>query len=186
MFVKFGVAAMVFAASTPAAAQSDLELGFDGALRGCENWVLDPTTWANGLEGFASKLGLGDKAGWVASVDEAALPPPQMRAANHYLRINSTPNAGFVVVVSDRAPFCHITGGGRTDLQPIIESELASDTFKGRWEYVVSRARGDMVSTTFRNRTDPKFQMVVSRAAKAGARLDRVQALASAQYDVGG
>lgn len=186
MFVRIGVAAMALAASAPAAAQSDLERGFDGALRACENWVLDPATWANGLEAFASRLGLGDKAGWVASVNESALPPPQMRTANHYLRINSTPNAGFILVVSDRAPFCHITGGGGADLQPIVESELASETFKGRWERVKIQSRGDMVSATFRNRTDPKLEMVVSYAAKAGERLERVQVLASAQYRLGG
>ena len=186
MLNRAGLAAMVLAVSAPAGAQSELGLGLDGALKGCENWVLDPATWANGLGPFASKLGLGDKAGWVASVDEAALPPPNMRVANHYLRINSTPNAGFILVVSDRAPFCHITGGGSVDLQPAIESELASDSFKGRWEQVKSQSRGDMVSTTFRNRTDPKLQMVVSRAIKAGERLDRVQVLASAQYDLPG
>jgi hypothetical protein len=184
MLIRFGLGAVLFAVSAPATAQSDLALGLDGALRGCENWVLEPATWANGLGSFASKLGLGHKAGWVASVNEAALPPPEMRVGNHYLRINSTPTAGFILVVSDRAPFCHITGGGGTDLQPIVESELASGTFKGRWQEVKSQSRGDMVSTTFRSRADPKFQMVVSRATKAGGRLDRVQVLASAQYDL--
>jgi hypothetical protein len=105
-----------------------------------------------------------------------------MRVANHFLRINSTPNAGFILVVSDRVPFCHITGGGGVDLQPIIESELASATFKARWEQLKSQHHGDLVSTTFRSRSDPKFQLVISRAAKAGDRLDRVQVLATAQY----
>lgn len=186
MFIKAGLVAAVLAASAPAAAQSELTVGFDGALRGCENWLLEPATWADGLGSFASKLGLGDKAGWVTSVNEAALPPPQMRVANHYLRINSTPNAGYILVVSDRAPFCHITGGGGVDLQPIIESELASESFKGRWQEVKSQSRGDMVSTTFKSRADPKLQMVISRAAKARDRLDRVQVLASAQFDLAG
>lgn len=180
------MAGISFALSVPAAAQSEVSAGFDGALRGCENWVLDPASWANGLGPFASKLGLGDKAGWVESVNEAALPPPEMRVANHFLRINSTPNAGFILVVSDRAPFCHITGGGGVDLQPIIEGELASATFKGRWEELKSQRRGDLVSTTFRSRSDPKFEMVISRAAKAGGRLDHVQVLASAQYGLAG
>ena len=186
MLVKVGLTAAVLAVSAPAAAQSELELGFEGALRGCENWVLEPASWADGLGPFAAKLGLGNKAGWVESVDEAALPPPQMRVANQYLRINSTSNAGFILVVSDRAPFCHITGGGGVDLQPIIESALASSTFEKRWEEVRSQSRGDMISTSFRSRTDPKFEMVISRARKAGDRLDRVQVLASAQYDLSG
>jgi len=186
MLARLLTAASVFASSTPAIAQWDLELGFDGALRGCENWVLDPATWADGLEPFASKLGLGDRAGWVSSVNDAALPPSEMRVANHYLRINSTPTAGFILVVSDRAPFCHITGGGGTDLQPVVKSELASETFKGRWQEVKTQSRGDMVSTTFRSRIDPKLQMVVSHAIKVGSLLDRVQVIASAEYDLGG
>jgi hypothetical protein len=172
------------AISVSAAAQSELELDFEVALRGCENWVLEPESWADGLGPFASNLGLGDKAGWVGSVDEAALPPPQMRVANHYLRINSTSNAGFILVVSDRLPFCHITGGGGVDLQPNVESALASGAFKDRWEELHSHTRGDIVSTAFRSRADPKFEMVISRARKAGERLDRVQVLASAQYDL--
>ena len=189
MMAKVGLVAAVLAnlaVSPPAAAQSELELGFEGALRGCENWVLEPASWAEGLGPFVSQLGLGDKAGWVNSVNEAALPPPQMRDANHYLRINSTSNAGFILVVSDRAPFCHITGGGGVDLQPTIETVLAGDTFKDRWEEVKSEGSGDIVSTSFRSRTDPKFELLISRARKAGDRLDRVQVLASAQYDLSG
>ena len=92
--MQMGIAVAILTIAAPAAAQSEIELGFEGALRGCEIWVLEPATWVDGLGSFASKLGLGDKAGWVESVNEAALPPPQMRVANHYLRINSTPNAG--------------------------------------------------------------------------------------------
>ena len=183
---RVGLALAILTCSAPAAAQSELDLGFEGALRGCENWVLEPATWADGLGAFASNLGLGDKAGWVESVDEAALPPPQMRVANHYFRINSTPNAGFILVVSDRAPFCHITGGGGIDLQPTIESTLASEAFRGRWQELKTQSRGDMVSTLFRSRTDQTFEMVISRARKVGNRLDRVQVLATAQYKVSG
>ena len=184
--MQMGIAVAILTIAAPAAAQSEIELGFEGALRGCENWVLEPATWVDGLGSFASKLGLGDKAGWVESVNEAALPPPQMRVANHYLRINSTPNAGFILVVSDRAPFCHITGGGDVDLQPVIERVIGSVAFKERWEVGKSQTRDDMVSTTFSSRTDSKFQMVISRAARAGERLDRVQILATAQYDLAG
>ncbi|MBN8818982.1 MAG: hypothetical protein J0I80_09740 [Sphingomonas sp.] len=184
MSIKIAVVAVALGIPVPATAQSDLQLGFEGALRGCENWVLEPASWADGATSFVEKLGLGDKAGWVTSVPEATLPPAQLRKGNHYLRINSTPNAGFVVVVSDRLPFCHITGGGNIDLQPVIETVLTSETFKERWKDAGSKIRDDMISTTFRYRNDLKFDLMISRARKVGGRLDRVQVLATAQYNI--
>jgi hypothetical protein len=159
--------------------------GFAGALHACEAWVLEPATWADGLDKFASKLGFGDRAGWFRSVDDAALPPKELRVANHYFRINSTANAGYILVVSDRVPFCHITGGGGTDLQPAVEAVLSSSDFKGRWEQVRDQSVSDMASTTFRNREEPKLEIVISRAKKPGERLDRVQVLATAIYELG-
>lgn len=181
---RVGIGVLSLAMAAPATAQSDLGEGLNGALRGCENWVLKPATWAEGLVQFVIKLGLGNNAGWVQSVDDAALPPKQLRVANHYLRINSTANAGFILIVSDRVPFCHITGGGGTDLQPVVEAFLASSDFKSRWEEIKDQSLSDMASTTFRNRADPKFQMTISRAKKPGERLDRVQVLASGVYDL--
>jgi hypothetical protein len=185
MLWKVGLAAVGLALSAPATAQSDLENDFAGALRGCEQWVLEPSSWSDGLGQFVTKLGLGDRAGWVQSVDEAALPPKELRVANHYLRINSTESAGYILVVSDRAPFCHLTGGGGTDLQPVVEAVLASSDFKSHWEKVEDQSLPDMASTLFRSREDPKFEIVISRAKKAGERLDRVQVLATAIYQLG-
>jgi hypothetical protein len=129
-------------------------------------------------------LGLGEEAGWVKSVDDASLPPKELRVANHYLRINSSANAGYVLVVSDRVPFCHITGGGGADLQPAVEAILAGSEFNSRWETISDQSLPDMASTAFRSREDPKFEMVISRAKKPGERLDRVQVLASGVYDL--
>ncbi len=39
--------------------------------------------------------------------------------------------------------------------------------------------------TTFRNRVDPALSLVVSRAKLPGQRLDRVQVLATATYQIG-
>jgi hypothetical protein len=39
---------------TPVHAQSELEKGFSGALRGCEKWVLDPASWASGPGPFVT------------------------------------------------------------------------------------------------------------------------------------
>lgn len=177
------LAGLAFA--TPVQAQSELEKGFSGALRGCEEWVLNPASWANGATPFVSAVGLGDRMGMVAQVDEAALPPKQFRRANHYWRINSTNGAGFILVVSDQLPMCHITGGGDTDLQPVVQSVLASSAFGSRWERVKEDTRGDLVWTEFRSREEPKFSIVISRAKTPGQRLDRVQVLATAVYNTG-
>jgi hypothetical protein len=61
MLWRVGVVVIALAMSGPAAAQSDLENGFAGALHGCEQWVLEPATWADGLDKFSSKLGLATR-----------------------------------------------------------------------------------------------------------------------------
>lgn len=116
----------------------------------------------------------------VDSIDEHALPPEQLRVGNRYWRINSTLGAGYILVVSDKIPLCHITGGGDTDLQPAVEAVLASREFTSQWEAVKQEPVGDMASTVFRNRKQPSFSMVVSRAKTPGQRLDRVQVQATA------
>jgi hypothetical protein len=171
------------ALSTPAFAQSELEKGFSGALRGCEKWILDPASWARGSGPFVAAVGLGNTMGLVDHVEEVNLPPPQFRRANHYWRINSTLGAGYVLVVSDQLPMCHITGGGDTALQPLVEAVLASSDFAARWEKTGESGKGDMTSTKYRSREDAKLTMVVSRARQAHGRLDRVQVLATAVYN---
>ena len=173
----------LFALATPVRAQTELQEGFAGALKGCEEWVLNPSSWATGIGPFVSAVGLGDRMAAVEKVDDAALPPPQLRRANHYWRINSTRGAGYVLVVSDRLPMCHITGGGDTDLQPIVQSVLGSSGFKAKWQRVNDGARDGMISTEFRSREDPRFSIVISRANAPGQRLDRVQVLATAVFD---
>lgn len=170
----------LLALATPVPAQSELQDGFAAALRGCEEWVLNPSSWATGVGPFLSAVGLGDKMGAVDKIDEAALPPQQLRRANHFWRINSTPGAGYILVVSDQLPMCHITGGGDTDLQPIVQSVLASTDFKSRWERVREATHGDMVATEFRSHEEPQFSILISRAKGAGQRSDRVQVVATA------
>jgi hypothetical protein len=172
--------ALAFA--TPVRAQSELEKGFAGALRGCEEWVLNPGSWANGVAPFVSAVGLGDRMELVERVEEAALPPKQLRVGNRFWRINSTKGAGFILVVSDRLPMCHITGGGDADMQPAVESALATSDFASRWELVGDESKGEMASSVFRNRKEPAFSIVISRAKAPGQRLDRLQVLATAVY----
>jgi len=169
----------------PASAEANLERGFDGALRGCEEWLLNPASWADGPGPFVKAVGLGNQMGLVERVEEVNLPPKQMRRAMHYWRINSTPTAGYILVVSDQLPMCHITGGGGTDLQPSVESVLSSPAFRQRWEQQQSSSKSDMTSTTYRNRVDPALSIVVSRAKLPAEPLDSVQVLATATYQTG-
>src|SRR5690606_33007337 len=141
-------------------------------------------SWAEGIEPFVSTVGLGDQMGLVETVEEAALPPEQLRTANHYWRINSTADAGYILVVSDQLPMCHITGGGGSDLQPVVETVLESADFRSRWEEVERSSHGEMVATRYRNREEPAFSILISRADGPGQRLDRVQVLASALFDM--
>lgn len=167
-----------------ARAETELERGLAGAVRGCEEWVLNPESWADGVAPFVAKVGLGDKMGLVDRVEEATLPPPELRRGNHYWRINSTTGAGYVLVVSDQLPMCHITGGGDTDLQPVVEAVIASPEFTSRWQRTADRSNGTMTSTEFQNRQAPALTIVVSRAKGPGDRLDRVQLLATAVYEI--
>ncbi len=166
----------------PALAQGedDLARGFAGALRGCELWVLEPKSWSGSTQAFVTAVGLGDRMGLVEGVPDIALPPPGLRAGNLFWRINSTLTAGYFLVVSFQQPMCHITGGGDTDLKPMIEAVLAAPDFALRWEKMEEGARDEMISTIFRNRAEPRFSITVSRADAAGERLDRVQVQATA------
>jgi hypothetical protein len=164
--------------------QAELQKGLEGALRGCEEWVLNPASWVDGPKPFLAKVGLGGKMGLVDRVDETNLPPPEFRVANHYWRINATLGAGFVLVVSDQLPMCHITGGGDTDLQPVATSVLESEAFKARWKLVSEEVRDGMASSAYTSVKEPRFSITVSRAEKPGERLDRVQLLVTGAFNM--
>jgi len=118
----------------------------------------------------------------VNRVDDASLPPKPLRRANHYWRINSTKGAGYVLVVSDQLPMCHITGGGNVDLQPTVEWVLTSKDFQRHWSQKSSSSAGNMTSTAFESLLDPKLSIIVSRASRPNDHLDRVQVIATATY----
>ncbi|TYC92769.1 hypothetical protein [Novosphingobium sp. BW1] len=160
--------------------------GLAGAFRTCQLWILNPDSWASGPEVFHEQVGLGSAMGLVEQVDEINQPPEVWRQGSHYWRINSTQRAGFVVVVSDQLPVCHVTGGGDADFQPVVLKVLESASFKGAWREVDEAARGGMVSTTFVSREEPDFTMVLSRVAAPGARRDRVQVVVSASFTPAG
>src|SRR3546814_16194725 len=137
----------------------------------------DPGSWARGSVPFVAAVGLGDKMRLVDSVDEASLPPKELLRGNHYWRINSTEKAGYVLVVSDQLPMCHITGGGDTDLQPIVEAVIASHDFARHWEAGGDLSKGAMASTRFSNREEPSLSIIISRASSPGTRRDRYKVI---------
>lgn len=145
--------------------------------------MLNPASWAEGYGPFVTAVGLGDKMGLVDKISEASLPPDALRQANHYWRINATLEAGYMLVVSDQLPMCHITGGGNADLQPAAEAVLASPEFASRWEWKGEHSQGDMASSKFRHREEKAFSIVISRARQPGLRTDRVQVVATAIYE---
>jgi hypothetical protein len=110
---RLAIAALAF--TTPAHAQSALESGFNSAMGACEKWVLNPASWVDGPTSFHRAVGLGGRMEQVEHVDERALPPPQLRRANHYWRINATSGAGYTLVVSDRLP-CAISQAVATQI----------------------------------------------------------------------
>lgn len=163
----------------PSLAETPLEQGLSGALRGCEEWILNPSSWMNGASLFVAKVGLGDHMSQVVQVDEASLPPPPLRAGAHYWRINSTAGTGYVLVVSDQLPMCHITGGGDADLQPVTEAVLGAESFTSHWAAVSEKIDGEIKMTVYRHRAMPQLSLTVTRASAPGQRLDRVQVIAT-------
>ncbi|MEM9235059.1 MAG: hypothetical protein AAGA69_12575, partial [Pseudomonadota bacterium] len=65
----------IFSTAT-SAAQSDIEKGFSGAVRGCAEWVLNPASWTDGTDSFEAATELGDKMFRVQTLPDFAMPPP--------------------------------------------------------------------------------------------------------------
>lgn len=181
-------AAVSLAVSGSALAQNSiaddpLRRGLEGALRGCEIWVLDPSSWLDGPAPFLAAVGLGSAVYETPSLPKQLLPPEPFRRGNRYWRIDAGPQDGFALVVSRDVPMCHITGGGEMDFQP-AEAVVASPTFARRWERTGEERQDGLASTYLRSRDEPKLTLVLSRADAAGARRDRVQVIATATYDL--
>ena len=179
------LALAILSFATVANAELPLDRGFGGALRGCETWVLEPATWADGVAPFEAKVGLGSSMGLVDKISDESLPPEQLRLANHYWRINSSGDTGYLLVVSDRLPICHITGGGGIDLRPAIMSTLSSPDFKDHWKLVGTHSSGGLISNEYRNHEEPKFSMMISFPDDTHWSIDKLQVIATAQMQLG-
>lgn len=171
--------------AAPVQAAEPLEEGLAGALRGCEEWILNPASWASGFEPFMETVALGDAMGKVTDAPVPALPPEEYRLANHYWRINSTMEAGYFLVVSDQLPICHITGGGGADFQPAVKAVLASEEFLAHWQEVADNSDETMASTLYSNTEEPALVLLVSRSKEPGQRQDRAQVIVTASFDFG-
>jgi hypothetical protein len=171
------LAASLAAASTPLSSEQAIQT----AVAACEAWILDPKTWADDIARFPQKAGLAGRLQLQKSVPEPLLPPPSLRRALHSWRV-PVGSGGVFLTVSDQVPFCHIAGGGPDDFQPGTESALRAFVSSGQWKKGTDETSADIVSTQLVSNRSKKFTMVVSRAARANSRRDRVQVLATAQY----
>jgi hypothetical protein len=173
------------ASSQDAPVTDPLRRGLEGALRGCEIWVLNPSSWLDDPARFLAAIDLGGAVFETESLPEPLLPPEPFRRGNRFWRINAGPSEGYALVVSRDIPMCHITGGGGVDFQPAAEAVAASPDVSDRWERIGEERRDGMVSTFFRLRKEPKLALVLSRADAPGARRDRPQVIATVTYDLG-
>jgi len=160
-----------------------LQPGLEGALRGCEEWILEPASWIDGLAPFLAAVDLGGLISETDSLPAALLPPAELRRGNRYFRIAAGEETGYALVVSSDIPMCHIAGGGSLDLQPTAEDVITTDNFRTRWDETSAETADGIVTTFFRSRAEPKLTLVYSRANTANARRDRAQVIATALYD---
>lgn len=166
-----------------ALAADPLREGLEGALRGCETWVLHPASWTEGPAPFLAAIGLGDRVTESEDLPEPMLPPEPLRKGMRHWRIAAGDRSGYALTVSQDLPMCHIVGGGERDIQPAVEAALAASGFLARWEPIEWDRHDGIVSTFFRSREDSALTLVVSRADAPEARSDRPQVLATATYD---
>jgi hypothetical protein len=176
---------LLAAAVAAAPAANSPEVGFNTAVSACESWILDPATWADHIDEFPKRAGLADKLQPQNGVPDVALPPQPLRRALHSWRI-PVGSGGFFLTVSDQLPFCHISGGGPDDFKPGTEAGLKGMLAANRWLKTKESRQDDLLSTELVSAKSKKLTMVVTRAASSGQRTDRVQVLATAQFNIDG
>ncbi len=179
--------AQVSTAGQPAAGTDAIvNAAIDTSITACEDWILEPKIWADNVAGFPASTGLAARGLTAqAQVPDVALPPPALRRALHHWRVAAGNAAGVFVTASDQLPVCHLAGGGPVDFQPAVEALVASEAFAKHWKVVRSQKSDDLVKMDYVSLQDPKLTMVLSGAAQAGERRDRVQFLATLQYHIG-
>ena len=158
--------------------------GFGTAVAACESWILEPATWADHVNEFPKRAGLAGRLELQNAIPDVALPPPQLRQALHSWRV-PVGSGGFFLTVSDQLPFCHIAGGGPDDFEPGAEAALKSMLAGNRWLKTKDTRQADLLSTELVSSRSKRLTMILTRAASAKLRTDRVQVIATLQYDIG-
>lgn len=161
-----------------------LQTAMSDGVHACQEWILDPKTWAENNQLFAEKIGLGDKLIAIGGLPPGVLPNELMVQATNFWRLNGGNGNGVFVVASNINPVCNVAGGGPSDLQPAAEA-IVSDFKQGKeWKEMNVKSEADMTSSHFVNEANQKAEMVISRATKAGGRTDRVQFLTTVFYKI--
>ena len=182
-----GIATVVFGLlAHPAQAEtSELQVALSSGLAACENWVLEPKTWAENDKLFAAKIGLEGKLLPMGGIPSGILPDGLMASATNFWRIDGGNGNGIFVVASSTNPVCNVAAGGPSDLQPDAEKLIAAINQGKNWKLVDSERQDGMITSFFESMTDSKSGLIVSRASKAGDRTDRVQFLATVTFNTG-
>ena len=170
------------ASAAPSIAAASPEGGLRTALHACESWLLEPSTWADGIDGFPTRAKISGMEPRT-SVPDVALPPIRFRQNLHSWRV-PVGEGGYFVTASDTIPICHIVGGGPQDFEPGVESVLNSYEFAVRWKAINQKKHGDAISSEFRSKIDPALGMLITRADQASARTDRGQLAATLTYQI--
>ena len=178
--VAFGLLSLPAKADT-----SELQAALSNGLVACQNWVLEPKTWAENDKLFAAKIGLEGKLLPMGGIPSGIFPEGLMASATNFWRIDGGNGNGVFVIASNTNPVCNVAGGGPSDLQPDAERLITKISQGQNWKIADSKRQDDMTTTFFKSIIDPKSELVVSRASKAGDRTDRVQFLATVTFNIG-
>ena len=164
---------------------NELQAALSNGLVACQNWILEPKTWAEDDKLFASNIGLDGKLIPMGGIPSGVLPDGLMASATNFWRIDAGNGNGVFVVASSTIPVCNVAGGGPSDFQPDAEMLVAKIGQGQDWKIANSERKDDMTTTFFKGMVYNNNELVVSRASKAGDRTDRVQFLASVTFNTG-
>lgn len=154
------------------------------AIEACEAWIFDPATWATGIDHFTEKAKLTGRLERREGVPEFALPPVEWRRGNHYWYAKGRSGEGYYVTVSDLSPTCHIAGFSPHDLYADIMAEFDGTAFLSKWQLVSTVENGTIHTNNYSSGANQQFNMIASWANAAGGPTDRIQFIASMQFQI--
>ena len=161
-----------------------IEAGLAGVLRGCETWILDPKSWADGPAPFLAAMRLGDRVSEVASIPDDLKPPQRLRKGNRSFRIDVSDRAGFALTVSTEIPMCHIVGVGFGDFVSATDAVLATEAFGASWARIGEKDEGSSHSVIFRLRRSERLALTLSQPTEDPDTVRTIHLLGTAVYDL--